>query len=369
MKQIGILTTHRANNFGAVLQAYSLVNACREIGTHAKIIDWRGPFYEWQYHRLLRITRNPISICRHFFWHLLRERYAYRLFESFRQRLPLTRPIKTGVALRKSAVAFDRFIVGSDQVWNPLNSALMANRFDRAFLLDFVGNRSRNAYAASIGVESIEPEVVRREFMAAWRRYDYISMREYAGAEYVSSLINRSVETVLDPVLLHDESWWRNLVKRGSLPDEFVFEYNVRGVEALDAFAERIGMKRGIKVVRPLIPSFSWLWQREAMSMGPAEFVSAIAYSDCVVTSSFHAAAFSVIFGKKLFLIRRKTMKDPNSRFTTLFRFAGLTESIVVEDKQYFIVEVDCSRVDFEALQKERMHSIACLCKMCGNDQ
>ena len=366
MRRIGILTTHRANNFGALLQAYSLVNACQELGAQAEIIDWRCPFYDWQYHKSIRITRNPIAVMRHYFWHIFKETRARQLFDAFRDRLPLSRPIRSRKELLEIGMAYDKFVVGSDQVWNPQNSALRPEDFDRAFILDFVKEKSKNAYAASIGVDTIEPESVRAEFVNAWKHFDVITMREHEGAKYVSGLLGIHVDTVLDPVLLHDRHWWeRMVVLRSSDAAPHVFEYNVRRVDGLDSFTRKIAAAEGAKVVNPIIPSFSFRRGKSFDSLGPAEFVSEIAQARSVVTSSFHAAAFSVIFGKRLYLIRRKKSCDPNSRFLSLLKFAKLDEKVVEESERYCVAEIDCDNADQVALSAERSASLNVLRQIC----
>lgn len=366
MQRVGIITTHRANNFGAVLQAYSLVSACQELGVDAEIIDWRCPHYEWQYHKAIRFTRNPFAMLRHFLWFVVKESKSRKLFSKFRNNLPLSKPINNRRKLQAVGVLYDKYIVGSDQVWNPLNSALKHEKFDRAYILDFVKGRSKNAYAASIGVKSIEPESVRNEFLNAWKEFDLITMREYEGAEYVSNLLGENVDAVLDPVLLHTKDWWQKLVPAESIKaDPFIFEYNVRGVEYLDEFAQKIANNENAIVVNPLIPSFSFKWEKKVEEMGPAEFVSHIAQAKCVVTSSFHAAAFSVIFGKKLYLIQRKKSKDPNSRFSSLFKFAEVSETIVEESDRYYVSRIDCDKANQESLSQVRSKSMEFLRKMC----
>ena len=366
MGRIGIITTHRANNFGAVLQAYSLAKACRELGSEAEIIDWRCRFYDWQYHRAIRISRNPFVVARHYFWHVFKEAKSRKLFNEFRARLPLSRPIYSRKELVDISKSYDKFIVGSDQVWNPLNSALRSENFDRAFILDFVKEKSKNAYAASIGVSSIEPENVRNEFVNAWKNFDVITMREYEGAQYVSNFLGTPIDTVLDPVLLHDRNWWEQLVVSRRLDiASHVFEYNVRGVSALDEFALKIAKIQGAKLIKPLIPSFSSGWNKSFDTLGPVEFVSKIAQSNCVITSSFHAAAFSVIFGKKLYLIRRKRTQDPNSRFSSLLRFSHLEENVVDESDSYCITEINCDKADQASLSRARTTSLEILNQIC----
>ena len=50
--KVGILTFHRANNYGAVLQAYALQTYLETIGVNAEIVDYRSAYLEedilWQ---------------------------------------------------------------------------------------------------------------------------------------------------------------------------------------------------------------------------------------------------------------------------------------------------------------------------------
>lgn len=367
MVRIGIITTHRANNFGAVLQAYSLVMACRELGADAEIIDWRTPMYEWQYHSAVRLTRNPFAVLRHFLWYMRSESRARSMFAEFRKRLPLSKPIKRMADLIQYSEHYDKFIVGSDQVWNPKNSGLSAEQFDRAYLLNFAGGRMRYAYAASIGVDEIDPPKVRDEFVSAWKKFELITMREHAGAEYVSRWLGEKIDSVIDPVLLHDAQWWMGHVTIAPPAQKFVFEYNVRMVPELDDYAEAKANELDALLLRPLIPSYSHVSQTGCRAMGPEEFVSSIALAEAVVTSSFHAAAFSVIFGKPLYLILRTNSGDPNSRFSALFRFAGLKPKSVVVGGKYTIFFIDCGQTKYQDLVKERHRSIGLLKRMCCN--
>ena len=43
MKSIGIITIHKINNYGSVLQAYALQNVCEKMGYHVEIIDYDFP--------------------------------------------------------------------------------------------------------------------------------------------------------------------------------------------------------------------------------------------------------------------------------------------------------------------------------------
>lgn len=40
-KRIAVLTTHRANNYGAQLQAYALTHKINQLGANCEILDYR----------------------------------------------------------------------------------------------------------------------------------------------------------------------------------------------------------------------------------------------------------------------------------------------------------------------------------------
>lgn len=50
--KIGILTFHRANNFGAVLQCFALQTYLKKIGLEVYVIDYRQKYIESIYNTL-----------------------------------------------------------------------------------------------------------------------------------------------------------------------------------------------------------------------------------------------------------------------------------------------------------------------------
>lgn len=346
-RKIAILTTHRANNFGAVLQAYSLVMALREAGASAVVLDWRCRFFEWAYHSAWRMYRNPLPAIKHFIWYVTEERSIRHAFDKFRTRIPMSRPILTRRELLRVEEEYDTFVVGSDQVWNPINSAINPSNFDRANLLSFVSNKRKCAYAASIGVSEIKPDSLLPEFIAAWKTFDIITMREEEGSRYVGKHIGRNVDTVLDPVLLHKCDFWRREEAKISYDSgSFIFVYNVKNSEFLRSEAEKRAKRLGLKIVDIIIPSLVPNKRYCQVCAGPAEFLAYIDKAESVFTNSFHASAFATIFEKKLFLNKKLSGFNPNSRFETLQNLCGL--QIVAEKftATESFVEIDCRATD-----------------------
>ena len=62
--KIGILTFHRAHNYGAVLQCYALQEILQRLGYDVYVIDYRQPTLEyaykyWNFRTILESLRSP----------------------------------------------------------------------------------------------------------------------------------------------------------------------------------------------------------------------------------------------------------------------------------------------------------------------
>ena len=362
--KVAILTTHRANNFGAMLQAYSLVTACCELGAEAEIIDWRHHFFEWQYHTALRMHKNPITVIKHLWWYVTKETKARRKFEDFRSLLPMSSVIKSRRELEKTEQKYDIFIVGSDQIWNPINTALRPQNFDRAYLLDFVANKKKYAYAASIGKQVISPPELLSEFVNAWKTFNGITMREFSGSSYVEMQIGRKIETVVDPVLLHDKDFWCNIAKVNSSESDIILVYNLRRFQQLYKIAEELSIKERLKIVNLLIPSMTEKCENNTICAGPIDFLRYINRSKYIVTDSFHASAFASIFGKKIFVQYNNKEGNANSRMDTLFTWTGVRGNVVVHSNDEHVVFFDCALKNQTKLNKTITYSRQCLAAM-----
>src|SRR5690554_1267519 len=121
---IGILTFHRTQNYGAVLQAYALKEAIQQFGHHVEIIDYRPEFLVERYlvfdkkrissSSFIKLIMNLIKEIS-----LLSRRYIKRkkFLAFYQDSLNLSvMAYKDGVEC--NIVGYDIIVVGSDQVWN-----------------------------------------------------------------------------------------------------------------------------------------------------------------------------------------------------------------------------------------------------------
>ena len=98
------------------------------------------------------------------------------------------------------------------------------------------------------------------------------------------------------------------------------------------------------------------------IDIGPAEFISLIKYADAVITDSFHGTAFSIIYEKQMYSIKRIVNKrdiyDNDCRIKNVFDFLGIHNYYTKSDKIDFKgAEIDYQEVS-KKLKKQRETSL-----------
>ena len=152
--RVGIITFHFVNNFGGVLQAYALQRFVKErCEVEVEIIDYRNWFIRLTDRiRLLPITSNPKEIFSGL--RTMGARIGRRnKFGKFSIRYShLSRKYMSGYGLRKCPPGDDKYICGSDQIWNPILTAGVSY----GYYLQFENNpHNKIAYAPSFGTASV----------------------------------------------------------------------------------------------------------------------------------------------------------------------------------------------------------------------
>ena len=121
--KIGILTFHRAENFGAALQVYALQEKLKSLGYEVNVIDYRCNAIEQKY-KLFTLgyffeRKNIFISLQTMFERILtfnlrkNKRSKYILF--WNKYLQLSK----SCTLKNIPTSYDYYICGSDQIWNP----------------------------------------------------------------------------------------------------------------------------------------------------------------------------------------------------------------------------------------------------------
>lgn len=323
--KIKTITCHDVYNVGASLQAFALARYLLGLGHDVEIIDYKPAYLR---HYTLWGVKNP-----RYNKPVLREAYnilklpgrlrsrASRRKKSFDRftsaHLPLTaKTYFDSESLKREPPAADVYFAGSDQIWN----TLFQNGKDPAFYLDFAPDTSiRASYAASFATEEIAPgwkDQVRR-----WlERLDFISVREQSAVEMVQGLGLTGARKVVDPVFLLSPEEWRTLAGEVPATEDYLLIYDFDGNEQLVEQAKKIAAERNWKIYSVFSGPYC---DRCFADEGPLSFVRLVANAKMILSNSFHATAFSILF-EKPFIVYDRAEKI-NTRMQDLLRSLGIT--------------------------------------------
>ncbi len=333
-RKTGILTTHRANNYGAMLQSYALAHVINNrLGHKAEIVDYRSRSLEKLYHWPVRWGKNLKTFLALLHHRFLRDRSTYKAFARFRQQmLPISQETYyTTRELQKANSRYSAFIAGSDQIWNPRITTGKVATFDQSFLLDFVEKGKRKcSYASSIGILEICDELA-AIYKKRLSDFTILSLREHEGARYLSSLLSKEAHAVCDPVLLMTADDWKEVENPVPLPQkDYVLVYSVGGGKELMNYAKDLARSKNCALYTIQPPVVGKVCSEKGLALrgvGPAEFVWLIRNAKALVTTSFHGSAFGLNFQKEshILLADAKQATQANSRLDSLFTYFGVT--------------------------------------------
>lgn len=289
---IGILTFHWAQNYGAVLQCYALKSKLEEMGHQVRIID-RVP----QYQGILRDVYHRVSF-KHF--------WSWWKFARFNRKflIPKTRRYASMEALTRhfASEKLDVVVVGSDQVWR---WGMMGYNY----FLDFVDkNTTRKvAYAASFGLSHwTDNGLSTAQVARLLGEFGAVSVREKTGVSLCRRIFGVKAALVIDPTLLYDASFYeeRLLKDRPEKEHRQVVSYilgeeNLEQCRRIGRWAEEQGL--AFAELYHTACTFPALTQSRCrfLHLSVQEWLDAIRGAEYVVTNSFHCAVFAILFRKK----------------------------------------------------------------------
>lgn len=323
--RIGILTYHRAYSYGAKLQAYALATYLRQLGHDAEDVDY-GSIGEQKLRKIgTKSVKDFIvtSLC--YICSTFSEPIRIKRFDEFLNLIPKSsKRYPTKESLQGIEKEYDCFITGSDQVWCP-----RYNEGDTTYLLDFVKNgKKKYAYAASFGVSELDqPEAALYGKLLA--DFNTILIREQAGKELLHKLNGKEAQVVLDPTFLLDTCEWERIARypyKRHFPYILSFQILVKD-PAYEKFVSHLSKVTGYKVI-VLSDAFRYKPIKGTLyaKAGPKEFLGLIRNAEIIVTNSYHATVFSLIFQKPFYTLLNSF--GLNSRMQELANKFGFEERL-----------------------------------------
>lgn len=327
--KIGILTYHRALNYGAVLQCMSLYTALKSMGHDVEVVDYRPQAIE-KYRMYFRakdfsLCKGVVAKLRYLVSCLTlvnSRRKTVRKFDEFLDNNIKLSPVVSSVS--DAPQNYDVVFFGSDQIWNPaINEGI-----DKVYLGQMPkGHAKFYTYAVSMGRLDLFKGKVADDYQRYIESFDGLSVRETNMQGFLKEKLGKDSSVVCDPSLLLTKADCEKIAVKPRDKD-YVLLFILDGNSKALGFANRIAEQMGKKVIRigavqnPLHRNGCEL----RAELSPAEFLGYIMYADCIVTNSFHATSFSLIMQKNFYTILRK---NNNDRAKTILGVAELENRLV----------------------------------------
>lgn len=351
--KIGILNFHRALNYGAVLQCYGLQETLTRLGYEVFVIDYRPKIIEkyrsWFFFEILK-KKGVISFLKSVVYSLFTFNNKYKCkktFDNFLSKyLKLTDFVVTPQNL-DLLDSFDVIFVGSDQVWSERITGL-----DDVYLGNFTRCHVKYvSYAASLGASACLEDPKQKRLLEFLPNYQKLSVREIYLKEWLMKY-NIKSQVVLDPSLLADISIFDRLAVKPKVSN-YVLLINLDNSKDSYVFAENIANQLQAKVVSINATGLSKRKGLDLIGKSPMEFCGLIKYSQCIITVSFHATAFSIAFKKDFYAMKFET----DERSSNLLNILGLTDRHKSPQEKVLFTHIDYE-LPFDKLSQIRNSSL-----------
>lgn len=356
MSKIATLTTHGADNYGAVLQAFALQQYLQRNGHACDILNY-VPRYTIEDYRIVKrpSTLRDVALSLFQLMHYFERKERKRRFSNFRDTyLKLSgEVIREHEELIGAADQYDMIVCGSDQIWNPA-----IHDFDEAYFLSFPQVKTKKvSYAASFGQDHIA-DGIKNELMRRLVGFSSFACREHSALQLIRELTNRNADFVLDPVFLLPAEEWHQLSRRPEKDKQYSLLYFLSNPGVSPYAAKKYAQDNRMQVISMgFSPRDIRYGVNCKYSYGPQEFLGAIEGADVILTNSFHCTAFAIIMEKDFYVRKQKGKQARNDRMISLLKELGL------EDRLYFDEEADQldfdRRIDYR-LVKEKLKKLIC---------
>lgn len=370
--KIGILTLPLHTNYGGILQAYALQTVIEKMGHEVIVFDAKR--HDTNIIKLLlkipyRLLRNwtkhtNYDIIQEF--HIMkREKNTSRFIKKYIH----TESISDISQVKESQCK--AIVVGSDQVWSPVHGANICGSVINAFLpIEKDTNVKFISYAASFGKDAWGYSAVEEQKCKELiQHFDAVSVREDSGVSLCKTYLEHDAMKVIDPTLLLDSNDYISKlgIQNVSASKGNLLLYIINSTTEKNAIAKYVEDILSLKAftVNSKVEDSNSATYTETEKIQPPveEWVRGFYDADFVVTDSFHACVFSILF-KKDFIVTGNAGRG-NSRFDSLLKTFGLENRMISNANSTAIEEALKNKIDYtsvyEILSRERAKALSFL--------
>lgn len=344
--KIGILTLPLHTNYGGILQAYALQTVLERMGHEVEIFNRKASF------KMLPIYKRPLyyggRLLKKVFIDsrtVIRREYIikkeYPIVSQYTQRF-IDKYIHCcwiDDLTEINGEKFDMIVVGSDQIWRPRYFTKMWSKNLTNAFLSFANswNIKRYAYAASFGVDEWEyPDDISECLRKAVSQFDAISVREKIGVDLCEKYLHQTAVLVLDPTILLCKEDYIQLIENANQPksEGSLFCYILDSSLEKDGLVTRIAREKKLNPFHIKAESLSRTNSVNERIHKPVEaWLRGFYDAEFVITDSFHACVFSILFGKPFIAVGNKDRGL--SRFSSLLEMFSLKHNLICNMSEY----------------------------------
>ncbi len=351
---IAILTLNLHTNYGGILQAYALQTILQRMGHNVHILDIEEPV-----HILTRIkdllTLTQRAIYKSNASHLATRAERLQIMQQNTRRF-IDKNITLAHYENFAAIKPDTFaaiVVGSDQVWRP--KYFTCGKIEDAFL-QFTKDWSikRIAYAPSFGIDTWEYTPKQSKACAKLlEEFNAVSVREATAKRLCKEYFAVEAQHVIDPTLLLDKEDYLSLIDNNIThkSEGDLLLYILDNNDDKDIVINRLVAKFQLT---PFVTNSkvedSKLSIEHRVQPPVEQWLRAFNDARIVVTDSFHATIFAIIFNKP-FVVYGNNSRG-NTRFKSLLSLFDLESQLIESSSD--LNTATCFNIDWSAVNKRR---------------
>ena len=190
-------------------------------------------------------------------------------------------------------------------------------------------NKKKYSYAASIGKENVND----KKLLTKISEFQQINVREDSAKKLLEENGIKNVKTVTDPVFFLSKDEWikkLNLVpKKGNYILVYIIDNYKENIKRIKEYAKQKHLEV-VYINNNILNSHK---VKDIKTASPKDFLEYLYGAKYVITGSFHAICFSLIFNKDFYYILNKTNKR-NSRMTDLMNKLDIKNKDVTDKKE-----------------------------------
>lgn len=315
----------KVNNYGSLLQAFSLKKILQKLGHDVYFIDIKPNSEDNKalnnnamtfQHEFSEYSSNPFISALKKINRTLPKRFLFKIktvklnniFDDFRVKI-------LGICGNENEQHYDCCVIGSDEVFNCMQKVpwgLTSQLYGNVDLADHV-----ITYAASCGYATIEnvPKEAIPIIKKGFDKVEAFSVRDVNTYNFVRNIIgehdNRYIGFNLDPALIGDFDKYITMYGDGlKLPDKYclIYAYSGRIYKKEDINdIKKFCKERNLKIV---VAGTYQIWADNFLVANPFQLLWAFKHASFVLTDTFHGTIFSYKYSDRYAIIKRESNEN-----------------------------------------------------------